>query len=332
MPAGTGFDLYERVLYDGCPRPPSVEQANLWAEQMPYDLWVQWGAAWFPVDGKPASLDVRRRFGVLLSYDALASELMYLHLDLSSPEQVEVTGWTCAIAPDRCDHQAWALVVDNRVTDAVQAYEDWIASSRDRVRVSKRVSWLVRHYAATGRLADADRVATLAAETGSGAGFSLLGWVREVQGRLDEAEQILRRHEERYDDSVPLGVFRLRRALAAGDTAAEVRAFELLDTYIPGGLQRLALQALDPAPLDGVLVTNTTRRALGIGLRADDIIVGVDDWRVRSYAQYDVAIDLRRDEAVRLTVYRAGRYQQLDLRVPERRFGTGLETYVRKRP
>ncbi len=61
-------------------------------------------------------------------------------------------------------------------------------------------------------------------------------------------------------------------------------------------------------------------------------MVGVDEWRVRSQPQYSVALDLRlNQEAVKLTVFRDGRYQQLALKMPERRLVVSVENVARQR-
>jgi hypothetical protein len=84
------------------------------------------------------------------------------------------------------------------------------------------------------------------------------------------------------------------------------------------------LHALDAPPRDGIAFTSFGRRASAIRLEPTDIIVGVDDWRVRTHGQYSVAARLRHDEMMTLTIWRRGQYQQLRTRVPERWLGVGL--------
>jgi hypothetical protein len=91
------------------------------------------------------------------------------------------------------------------------------------------------------------------------------------------------------------------------------------------------LHALDGTPSDGVVFASFGSRVAVTGLRPTDVIVGVDQWRVRSWWQYAVAARFSLDPAMTFTVWRNGRYQQIKATVPERWFGVRLQDY-RGRP
>jgi S1-C subfamily serine protease len=76
------------------------------------------------------------------------------------------------------------------------------------------------------------------------------------------------------------------------------------------------------------MLTSFGPRAARIGLRPNDVIVAVDDWRVRTPDQYMMASRLKFDEQMTFTVWRDGRFQQLRLHVPQRWFGSGFRRYA----
>jgi S1-C subfamily serine protease len=80
-------------------------------------------------------------------------------------------------------------------------------------------------------------------------------------------------------------------------------------------------------PTDGVQLAPFGPRAVKTGLRATDVVIGVDGWRVHDVAQYQTVSRLRFDDAMVFTIWRDGRYQQIKATVPERWFGTTFHEY-----
>ena len=60
------------------------------------------------------------------------------------------------------------------------------------------------------------------------------------------------------------------------------------------------------------------------GLRPADIIIGVDEWRIRNRSEFDVAMRLRLNDHVRFTVWRNNRFFQIDSEVPERTLASNM--------
>jgi tetratricopeptide (TPR) repeat protein len=330
-PTGTAFDLYPRALQEGCPRPPPPEQAAVWAAAQPYDTWTVLSAEWFPVEGRPKAADVVDALGPLLAYDAQANEHMILELDMPVDDRLRFTRTLCQLSGE-CGRYAWVLLAEGRDEEARVAFEDWIARSRDHLGPANESGWLARHYVRTGRPADAMRIARYAAETYSQRGLEVLAEVLTSLGRDDEALDIGERIAARYDDRTPRGTHRLRVALRTKDRQLELAAMADLQPVFPNGVERLAMHALDPTPKDGVTFGPLSTRARAIGIRQDDIVVGVDEWRVRTQPQYSIALALRpTEDAVTLTVFRDGRYRQLALRMPERRLVVAIENVARQR-
>jgi hypothetical protein len=321
VPAGTAFDLHARALFPGCPRPPSIEQAKAWAQAVPYDHWTVWSAEWLAVTGTPTADSIRRAFGPMMDYDYVAVSKLLEYIPLKPAEQTAVAQKICAISPAQCVTLADLLVREGREVEAIPAYERWIHLARDKVSVSNNVMWLVRHYYAIGNRERAEQVARMAAETGSATGIATLAYLLDASGHYAEAEASYRDIADHYGDTKPLGAFIVRKALRTGDRSLELKGWEYLRNEFPTGMERLAVHALDATPVDGIVFATFGQRALTTGLRPTDIIVGVDEWRVRTSLQYWVAVQLRLDEMMLVTVWRGGRYQQLRIRVPERWLG-----------
>jgi hypothetical protein len=148
------------------------------------------------------------------------------------------------------------------------------------------------------------------------------------QGRHEEAATVYEAVRVRYDRPDLVGISRVRQGLRAGDRTLELEGWTGLQSIFPRGGERLAVDALEPVPGDGVVFANFGARAARAGLEARDIIVGVDGWRVRTYRQYEVIADLRHEDAMTFTVWRGGRYRQVRATVPERLLGIGLDNYL----
>jgi len=329
VPDGTAFDLGSRSLREGCPRPPTRAQAATWARDQPYQHWTVWANEFLALDqGKPSLPVVQRAFGSLVDYDTGALLKIIDYLDMSDSARIDVAQRLCAISPTDCDRLAQLLLTAGREKDAVMAYERWIERARDRVGVSRGVTWIVRYYHAQGRSDRAEEIARHAADVGSGPGLEVLGELLDRMGRHTEAEEIYRANERRYRErSVTLGQFLMRQALRTGDKSLQAKAGELLRPVFPGGLEPVAMHALPVTPADGIQVAPVGPRVMKTGLRPGDVIVGVDQWRVHNYDQYQTVSRLAFDDTMTLTVWRNGRCEQLRTIVPQRWFGSTIHTY-----
>jgi hypothetical protein len=325
VPAGTAFDLGARSMRQGASRRPTVVQVAAWARDRPYDNWTVWKNEWYIADGPPPLSTVRKAFGQLLDYDAVAITRVLDHIPMAAAQRIETATSLCALVTVACDRVADLLLLDNRVAEAAEAYDRWADGSRDRVGVSNGVAWLFRYHLAQGHVARAEAIARMAEDTGSSRGLELLAEWHERHQRHDEAERLLQAIIDRYTDSTAgLGTFLMRRSLASSDRALQTRAAALLRQSYPIGLEPLAMQALPATPADGVRFGNFGARPAALGFEPSDVIVGVDGWRVRNALQYLTAVRFDFDEQVTFTVFRKGSYEQVRTRVPERRLGTQL--------
>ena len=329
VPEGTAFDLEHRSLRQGCPRPPTKAQAAIWAREQPYQHWTVWANEYLALDrGKPTLDVIRRAFGSLTDYDEGALVKIIDFMDMTDRERIAFAGRLCEIISDRCDRLGQLLLISNRDVEAASAYERWITKARDRVGVSNGVTWIVRYHLNHGRPDRAEEIARLAADTGSASGLEVLGELLDRTGRHTEAERLYRDIDEHYDHhTVPLGRFLMRQSLRTGDRALEAKAGELLRPAFPGGLQPVVMHALPVTPDDGIQVAPFGPRAMKTGLRADDVVIGIDGWRVHDGAEFQTITRLAFTDTMTLTIWRNGQYRELKTSVPERWFGSLIHDY-----
>jgi hypothetical protein len=330
VPAGTAFELGARALLEGGVRSPSRPQAAEWARQMPFDHWTIWANEYISIDGTPTLASVRKAFGPLLDYDTHAIRKMIDFMRMPVAERIDFADSLCDLDAGECSRVAELLLLANRAPAAAVAYDRWADGARDRVGVSLGVAWLMRYHLAHGNAARAEAIARMADDTGSSRGMELLAEWHERSGRYGEAEARLQAIMTRYpQNTVQLGAFLMRRSIGTKDEALRAKAAELLRPSFPLGAEPLAVQALPVAVSDGVRFASFGERPAMLGFRPDDVIVGLDGWRVRDSAQYASAIKFSFDEQMTFTVFRTGRYEQVQARVPERWLGARLETFRR---
>ena len=232
VPTGTAFDLHARALLPGCPRPPTQAQVKLWAQAVPYDHWTVWSAVYlnWPGSGKPTAPAIFRAFGAMMDYDYVAALKVLDYTPMTTNERIEVAQKICGISTARCNRVALLLLEDAREPEAVAAYERWIASSRDRVGVSTGLTWLVRHYYATGKRERAEELARMAADVASygrprnaGAFAGCFGPLRGGRSPVSGNRASLPRHGAARDFSRSRGAADRRQETGVGRVGESAR-------------------------------------------------------------------------------------------------------------
>jgi Tetratricopeptide repeat len=327
VPAGTAFDLRNRALRSGQASRPADDQLRLWAEEARFDTWTQWSFQWRLAAGAPQAEPARAAFGPLLDYDLAALRFLAVDAKMSAADRLATYRRLCETSPFGCYDLADYLVREGKDPEAAPTYERWMNANPDAVAVANASGWLVRYYLRAGRLAEAERLAETAGDAHSHRGLRIYAHFLDRQGREAEAEQVCRTIQKRYDRPEQLGVFFVRKGLRRNDRALQQQGWDLMRDVFPQGGERLAWNTLSGAPTDGVRFGQFGRRLAAIGLKRSDIIVGVDEWRVRTAAQYDLLADLRHDETMTFTVWRDGRYEQIHATVRERWLGVQLRDY-----
>lgn len=323
VPPGTAFDLPNRALRSNVPR-VSTEQLQAWAAMQPYTRWTQWYYQWRLAGGEPGEAATRTAFGSLLTYDLSALRQLDDVLRTQGERRRNYEAM-CRISFEGCRDLADFLVAEGLDTAAAAAYEQWIEATPDYVAAANGSAWLVRYYMSRVQFARAEALAREAGDAHSNRGMQVWGHFLDARGREAEAETVYQTINTRYQDPLPLGTFTVRKALRKSDPVLQQRGWNLMKKVFPNGGERLAWNTLKGAPTDGVRFSTFGRRAEARGLQFRDIIVGVDEWRLRTAAQYPILANLRHDENMTFTVWRDGAYQQIHAQVRQRWLGAELE-------
>lgn len=327
VPAGSVFDVSNRALGSSAPAPATATTLAEWASERPFDWRLQWSHRWRVAGRRPAEADARPAFEPLLGYDLGALRFLAREVSLTRAARLVLYQQACEVSFAGCRDLADYQIREGRDPDAAVSYERWIKATPDHVAAANRSAWLVRYYVRTAKLDKAEQRARKAADAYSYRGLAVLGHFLDARGREAEAELVYETIRNRYDDRQALGTFFVRKALRKHDEPLQQRGWNVLKPIFPNGGERLAWNTLSGPPTDGVAFATFGRRVEAIGLRRDDIIVGVDEWRLRTARQYSVLADLRHDETMTFTVWRDGRYEQIHAVLRERWLGVELKDY-----
>ena len=165
--------------------------------------------------------------------------------------------------------------------------------------------------------------------TGAGTGYYTRGRLYERLGNLDGAEQDFIAMAERYKSFGALVAFYYRRVEVDKNAAYEAKWLKWRAELFPSGLQPEPA-SLTGVPETGVFIYKDSEYSRKAGLRAGDIVVGLQGWRVDTIEQY-LAINLFTDDPlVKLTISRGGQLVKVEATSPTRLFGTELQTHPMK--
>lgn len=323
FPAGTAFE--SRRLNQATILPKDfIAQADVIHDMSPWDphVTLQWSTVLCGHAGCPP-LQQRAHFDLIADYH-LGTVRRFA---FNTGDPVGQLTKLCSMSVDECYQLANWLVSEDRADEAAAAYEHYIRVGRDRVGVSNRIEWLVRHYQRTGRVRDARRVAEIAAETGSAAGLGALAGFLERAGDTERARQVYEDINERYDDGHQLLAHLLRRADVTGETPSHEIYQQLLTRYFNGPVQPAPANVTTP-PQTGMRVKATTPWVEKQGFRVGDIVTAVDGVQMSSKEQFAVLYDRSFDAPLKFTVWRKDRYLTIEGAFRQYYYGVDLDPYV----
>lgn len=237
---------------------------------------------------------------------------------------------SCALSSRDCLELASVLARLGQEAQAAETYERAFADPlMDSVALAADAGWLVNYYHRNKRNADALALAERAASSGSWNGMTTYGRLLERLGRLDEAEKSIGEAAIGYKSYEQLLGFYYRRVEIDRHTAYEAKWKRWLAEVFPNGLQPEPTTTTG-TPKTGVFVYADSEASRKAGIRAGDIIVGLEGWRVDSFEQYRAINAFKDDEPrVQLTLWR-GQLIKVDTQMPGRLFGTDIRTHPMK--
>ena len=249
------------------------------------------------------------------------------HQARSSPAAYgKAMGEICALEPDPFITLGKYFVGHGMVPEAANAFQNAFEKARDRVHVANSMEWLVKHHFENGRTDEALKIAKDAADSYSATGLETMASLLEKMQRLPEAEEYFKKIRDRYDDPGALQTFYARNRERSPQFAESADA--LMSSMFPQGQEKVQVQELSDAPRDGVLINSSSDLLRRLGLKAGDVIVGIDGIRVRTDAQYLYLRDQAADQPMTLTVWNGARYAQVAVNVPKRWMGCDIVTFA----
>jgi tetratricopeptide (TPR) repeat protein len=309
VPAGTAFQASGRAFaIQGRPRFTRSQVDELMA-RAPFARVLVGESLRQRYGEEPPIAPSKQAYGDLAAYDLTVAGRLARAVSRDPKAYVKQMEHVSRLSPDRLQDLAAYLADRGRNDDARRAYERWVAAARNEVAVSNAAWWLVRHYFETKQIAKAEALATRAADVHSYAGLVTRGDLDDWQGRIEEAERVYRTASERYDNPNELLAFHLRHGRDGAETESLIRR------VFPDGMTRIAHATLAGPPAHGVRLDEVGVLGAKNGLRAGDIVVGVDGIRVANYAQYRAARGSSAHRLMRFILWRSGRYLEVPVRL-----------------
>jgi hypothetical protein len=287
--------------------------------------------------------ELQQVFGARAEYDMRAIGVMSQLLVRNVEAEGRLLERRCELSVDACFDSGFILVEAGRFPAAAAAYQHAIDEASDRVMAANNSLWLMNYYIDAGQPERARALAEEAASTGSWGGLLTQARFLERTGEFAAAESLLQeaiRHYgnqprnpdeewERQDgeqDTDELIAFYYRMAFEQKKAAYAERFHALADRDFPNGIERLDRASLRGRPTDGVSVLKAEPIAERRGVKAGDIIVGLDGMRVRTRRQYFVVLDFSDRPEMTLVVFRHPDYVEVKARVPWRLLGMSLRS------
>lgn len=325
FPAGTYFEWPKKLREsDGqlLIRGPALQQMR---DALPHYTQLAEAVVDDRLGSKATAADLRREFGPMVDFDL---NLMIRVAEASKDDPAEYKRRyrrIGALNPERLEILAKYLADRGEKKEAAATYEEFAAHTRDRVTVCNSMYWVINYYEDQGNQKRALEIAQQAAEVYCAEGLVNLADLYERRRQWKDAEEYYRRYAERYDhDRVLLG-FYLRHEQLVGHKFDEARHRELLARFFPKGLEKVGSDPAEPPP-DGVILVGHSEEATKATLRAGDVIVALNGYRVRTYDQYRVVRTLSMDPELKLTLWR-GKALHITARPPNRWFEVEVKSH-----
>jgi len=294
----------------------SVDNMAAMLVEAPYDYLLASAYLTSKYGQKTPFVELERLAGARLQYD-LRPVTLAVDILKDDDRKVPLLESSCGMAPTSCATLGAELAKRGRDDEAARAYERAFEDpALDEVAMATWSGWLVRYYHAHNRLGLALQLAERSANTGAFVGEVTAAHLYEQLGRNADAEQVYRQVTGRYGDASELIGF-YHRAVEIRKESDYEQAWHLaLERVFPGGLIDTPFSVEKPAR--GVYVESDSDAARKIGLRAGDIIIGVDGWHVENVAQYRTVRAFPEEGRVRLTVWRGA--VNATIEIADRRF------------
>ena len=227
-----------------------------------------------------------------VAYDMYAIESA-VNTARDADDRIALRRQACELSVSQCLELADELKAKDEAAAAAEYEKAFANPALDAVAMTWSSRWLVYYYERTNQPGKATALARRSAAVGSSPGMQTLALLHEQRGQIDDAFRVFSEAAERYPDccTPPLAAFLYRQGVIEKNPVYLVRwkVIEREVFSLTGGLQPMATE-MKARPAHGVFVEEDSYWSRRAGLRAGDIIVGVDGWKVDSVEQLDAVL------------------------------------------
>jgi hypothetical protein len=236
---------------------------------------------------------VRELTGPHVAYDMWSIDSA-INAARDADDRVALRRQACELSVNQCLELASELAKTDEDAAAAEYQKAFSNPALDAIRMTNSSGWLVRYYERNKQPAKALDLAERSASVGSGSGLLTLALLHERRSEFDEADQLYTRNADRYQHKAPLAGFLYRQGVVEKKPMYLVRWRDLERELFgfSGGLQPMATE-MKTQPMNGVFVEQDSYWSRQAGLRAGDIIVGVDGWKVENVDQLNSVLWLQ---------------------------------------
>lgn len=262
-------------------------------------------------------------------YDLRALESSVSHMS-SEAERLPLRRKSCELNSRECLTLASSLLYMEDEAGAADLYARLLVDREiDAVTRSYEFHWPVQYFYRHRQIDKAIALAEEATQACRTCTYVTRGWLNEKLGKLDEAENEHLEKAIEYKDLSGLIAFYYRRVEIDRNLAYETKWLKWRAEWFANGLQAEP-STMTGVPQVGVFVNKDSEHSRAAGIRAGDIIVGLDGWRVDNSNQYFTILAFKDDPILNLTVSRGGQLVKIQPKSPTRKFGTELQTHPMK--
>jgi hypothetical protein len=284
-------------------------------------------------EGDPNAAAVKHARGLLEyhhDYDLRAIDTSIKHVNTGSQDLLNLQRKACSISPRDCMAMASTLLywMDDEAAAAREYEQAFADPDLDAIARANESNWLVSYYYRTKQVDKAVALAEQVVRTGAGAGYVTHGRLSERRGLFDQAEEDFMAHVTAYDNKSGLLGFYYRRVEVEKSDAYRAKYQQWLAKVFPDGLQS-APTSMPGSPQKGVFVYKDSPYSRKYGVRAGDIIVGLEGYRVDNQEQYFAINAFKDDPVMKITLWR-GQLVTIEAKSPTRLLGTDLQTHPLK--
>lgn len=218
-------------------------------------------------------------------------------------------------------------VAQKREADAAKSYAKAIKSDNDDVRISNNVGWLVKYYEKTGNTAAADALADSIADSYSRTGLETKALLLESRGDLTGALELYKKVEERYDAPDSVLAFLIRIENNKPSPALHQLFLKKSRALFPRGMEKIDLAKMTQPPVAGVKIRYENDLTRECGLTMSDVIVGIRGIVTPGTKAYMAVRDSQPNTPFKLTLWRNGKYLEIEASPPDNRFYVELDEF-----